>query len=244
MNRIDRVNMMEDIKLDITSEGLVNVDCSGQNNAKVKKIITLDTLANILKTDEDIMNLPMFPMGIRKYYKRGSRTLVAIEYPATIMKEVSFGSDGKKYKDIPVPRSIWLYLLSEKEGRTDTFKLLRTNIYSLKLPLLGENDSLYQWPFPNHATDYGSGVCWGNDKNAKAIGNNCTLMNLSSLYGIYFSSGFNNDLGWKMDCGTESRSGNTLLKHMSGKEDFETSWLLTSGNSFSQAVKALIGERR
>lgn len=226
-----------ELSLVLTQDGLVNVNCSGPNNSRVNKIVSIETLASAISSEEDITDLPMFPMGLRKFYKYGQRVVVAIEYPETIIQEFSYHNE--KYK-IPAPRSLWFHSLTESRTKPGEYQINRSHIYSLQLPLMNMNASLYKWPFPNHDVGFGGGICWGNDKNYGQISKGCSLNNLTSLYSLYFSTNFNDDLGWKM---SGERSG-SAIRTLQNKEIFETSWLRSAGVTALEAIDIVRGERR
>ena len=232
----------EKLNFAVNDDGTVNVHIKDNSGAMSTRIISFSDLVNSFQSDDLNLELPLFPRGLRKYKAHGQRTLVGIEYPPSIVQKVHWREDGQTYENIPTPGSVWLTLLS---NNTDgTFRIIKNNLYAVDaFGLIDENTTLYNWPFPNHSLSYSSGVCWGNDKNFERIKNNATLSSLSSLYSMYFSAKFNNDLSYYIDM-PSGNDDKTLFEFLQNKPAYESAWLkkLENATNFKQAVQKLIGD--
>jgi len=138
--------------------------------------------------------------------------------------------NGKEIKNVPVPKSVWITHLKENPG--GGFSIKKTNIHAMNsLGLMNESCNLYSWPYPNHSVSYG--VCWGNDPVYKSLASNVELSNLSSLFSIYFSANFNEDLGFKFNIPeTEYPS----FSNVSGLSSFEDSFLRLESRNLRETL--------
>jgi hypothetical protein len=208
------------------------------NGVKSSKMITLESLSMAIRSSDETFELPLLPNGIRKWKQTGNNVVVAIEYPEQIIERFCY--NDKNYT-IPVPRSIWIVLLSPNNRGVFRYKIHKTHVYSLVTPLLSESQTLYEWPFTNHSITYTPGVCWGSSPAFGDLKDDCTIRNLSSLYSIYFNAIFNDHLGWKMKTGDAQLRDYAV--YLNNKPSFLSSDLLTSGVTFAQAINNILGLR-
>lgn len=231
----------EKLNFIINNDGTVHVRVENSSGIESTRIISFNDMINSLQSDDINLELPLFPRGLRKYKAVGQRTVVGIEYPPSIISEVRW-RDGTTYKNIPTPGSVWLTLLGNNAD--GTFRIIKNNLYALDaFGLVDDNTALYAWPFPNYSRTYGAGVCWGNDKNFSNIKNNATLNSLSSLYNIYFSAGFNNDLGYSINK-PEGPDDTEIFDFLEDKPKYNSEWIkkLEVPCNFKEAVRRLIGD--
>ena len=225
----------------VSGDGLVSIKVNNTDGTSSNKVVRYEDFARIFLMDNQDIDLPLFPKGIRKYIVRGDRTLVAIEYPETKFSTVNWAS-GDEYKDIPVPPSLWLTLL--QNNADGTYKIIKNNCFALGFTGFRDYDSvLYKWPFPNHSLTYGTGICWGNDSNFKNMKNDCQLTDLPSLFNIYFSSQFNNDLGYYIQRGDDEAAHHHIFQIISGSDTYLERWLISEEGNFASSVNNLIGAR-
>lgn len=227
------------IRCVIDDNGIVNVELEEANGIITSKIITFEDLRESINIKSGNINLPLFPRGLRKIRKEGDTVVVAIEYEPCIMPEVITNS---KYKDVPIPGSLWLHRL--KDLGSGKYAIRKSAIFALQGSIMTGMEKLYHWPFTNYSASYG--ICWGSDSNYRNIANKTTLMNLGSIYGLYFSTRFNNDLGtevnWRAMNGSEESRGSisSLFKHIAGKECYDPALLKGTTYTFDSAVSSFI----
>ena len=229
----------------INTDATVSIAGVSADGVKSNKLISLNSFLEAVRSSDESIELPILPNGIRKFKQSGESCIVAIEHEPQIV-EISYR--GSSYK-VPTPRSLWISLLSSSSTRQNSYRIIKTIIYSLDMPLMSETQTLYDWPFPNHSVDYTPGICWGNDDNYENIRHDATLRNLSSLYSMYFSANFNDDLGWKFSVPRNSPhgdydTGSYHLDHIIDKEIFENRLLKRTGDILMDKIDRLLGQNR
>jgi hypothetical protein len=223
----------------IKRDGTVNIKTE-HGGARISKVVSVEAFASALRSDTEELELPLFPTGLKKYKKSGDYLVVALEYPEALIENVRY--NGQTYNMV-VPRSVWIHWLSSKNGSTDVYKIQKSWIFALDMPLLSESQNLYKWPMGNWSLDYDK-VCWGNHEPYHEIQQNCKLANISSLYSMYFSSDFNDDLGWDLNP-PDNSDYNHIPDFLSKQNQFDVSWLIREGSmTFGNAIDMMAsGER-
>lgn len=231
--------MSNEFNFSVGADGLVSVRVNNPDGTSSNKVVKYEDFSRIFLLDNQEIDLPLFPRGLRKYMVRGERTLVAIEYPATVVETARWrGQDT--YRTIPVPPSVWFTLL--QNAPNGNYKIIKSHLYALDFTgLMNQDSNLYKWPFPNHSLTYTPGICWGNDNHFSAIKNDCSLSNLSSLFSMYFSAEFNNDLGFHIN---HPNSDGNIFDMIKGEEEYDPSWLVPQGHNLNAAIENLIGSSR
>lgn len=233
--------MDETFNFSVSDDGNVKVVINNQNGSSSTKIVKFEDFAKTININEQDINLPLFPRGLRKYKVVGDRTVVAIEYPATIIRESSWEGGDRVYKDVPVPNSVWFTLLSNNAD--GTYRIIKNIIFATDfMGLMNEETAFYKWPFPNHSLTYSPGICWGNDEGFSNIKDKCHLSNISSFFSMYFAANFNNDLSWHLsNVAMRLKEEGHILSRLEKEETFLDEWLIRSDYNFNSALQLLIG---
>lgn len=229
----------QDLACVFHQDGTVSIETM-HNNMKQSKIVSVESVIAAIKSEEDSYDFPLFPAGLRKIKKDGRRTTIAIEYPEMKIPEMRYRNST--YKDLAIPRSVWISTLNNIANNKYTLAL--THIFALNMPLMSENQQLYHWPFPNFSVSYGN-ICWGNDTNIDRFKKEgVTLNNLSSLMSMYFSANANDDLGWTMNSRWDAEE---RFRNLANMTVFDTSLLVPctdNPSTFSQAITYINGRTR
>lgn len=233
--------MTNSLSITIPDDGSATVDYPLRDGTRCSKLVSMSELAAIFQDTSVDLHLPMFPKGIRTYASRGSRLVIGVEYPACIIPQVIHSRT--EYHDVPIPASIWLTLL-ERNG-DGSHSILTTNIYALgALGLLSDEIELHPWPFYNHSLIHSSGVCWGSSPGFQVIKNNCSLLNLSSLFSLYWGATSNNDLSPFFNFDLDDTSFSEPLDFLQGEPEYLHSWLYQPENHTTplSAIRKLLGD--
>jgi hypothetical protein len=221
----------------IKGDGTVSVSTT-DGGIKKAKIVSLEAFSQALRSDQESFELPLLPAGIRKYKRSGDYLVIAIEYPDQIIPEFTY--NGNNYA-VPVPRCVWLTLLSLNNNSVDTYRIHKTWPFALDMPLLSEEQNLYKWPFTNWSLGFNN-ICWGSHESFRTIRDSCKITNVSSQYSMYFNANANDHLGWDCDLPREDRQNHAQF--LDGKTEFDVSWLESERMTFSSAVDRIVGRNR
>ncbi len=224
----------------IRGDGMVSLSMKNEDGSKANKLISLESFSQAVRSSDDSFELPLLPNGIRKWKQKGDYVVAAIEYPEQIIQ--NFNYKDNMYS-VPVPRSVWLTLLSLNNRGAYRYKIHKTHIFSLTTPLLSEGQDMYMWPFTNYATTFGPGICWGSHQSYADIQNDCSIRNISSMYSMYFNAIFNDHLRWDMTLppDAEGIGDSKYVQYLNGKQSFDVSMLHNENTTFSRAVDNLLG---
>lgn len=231
---------LKDTVCTIGGDGIVKIEMDN-GGVRENKLVTIDQYIAALKDNDENFEFPLFPVGLRKIAKKGKTTVIAIEYPELKMPEIRYRSNT--YKNVAIPRSVWISRLTDAPGLK--YKLINTYIFALDMPLIGERQKLYDWPFPNFSVSF-QNICWGNDTNIQPfIKEGVPLGNYASLMSMYFSASANDDLGWKMRFSAFANSSDmtAILKELGTLSVFPTNALQpeSSGiNNFDEAFNRML----
>ena len=236
---------MNGIECKISDDGIVEIKYQkgGVVHSKTSTFNDFKNAINIRSTD---IQLPFLPRGIRKYEKAGDNLVVALEFDAAVIADANYR--GSHFENVKTPRSVWMFRL--RDNHDGTYTIRKTINYALDMPLLSEDQRLYTWPFPNATESYG--VCWGNDRNFANLQKNAQLINLSSLYNVYFSAAFNDDLGMDLSrdalfdavrekgisIDRDGYAGN--FRALSALDEFPSGALVRSNRTFSSAFSRFL----
>lgn len=227
--------MANDTICKLKDDGTVEIQVTNPNGSKSVKIVSLVNFAQAIRHNDQALDLPLLPTGIKKYRQEGDYLVIGIEYPASIIENFTY--NNRNYK-VPVPQSFWLTLL-RKNTANEKYSVIKTHIYSMAMPLYSETQDLYQWPFTNHATDFGPGICWGSHTSYTNLKSACTIANVSSFYSMYFNANFNDHLGWKMQLPNEAR-GQSYVEFLNNKEHFDSEWMRRANVNIGQAIDVIL----
>lgn len=233
----------------VNTDGTVNISTINNDGTKCNKLISLNVFSQLVRSGDETVELPLLPNGIRKFMQKGDNVVIVTEHQGTVIENFSYYDDNYR---VPTPQnSIWMTLLRVNNNSIDSFKVIKTWVFSMTMPLLTETQELYKWPFPNYSTTYSPGICWGNDENFRRLKNNCKIRNLASFHDMYFSANFNDDLGFDMEVPSDfmstsegRRRGNTKLDYLGTQEHFSNECLIREDsryNTFDKAINVLIG---
>ena len=231
-------NENQGFSANVNPDGTVNVAFKKGNGTNINKLISIETFAELMQDVNETVELPLLPSNIKKFRKQGDIVVIAIEVPES---EYDVKYNGNIYKSVVVPRSLWIFRLRSNPGMEDSFKILKTYIFTLTMPLMSEDQDVYDWPFPNYSQSYS--VCWGNDQNYGQIAQDCKLRNLNSLPTLYFSANFNDDLGFNHEADISDHGNLFRFLAQNSIDRFESSWLQRCGTtrSFNDALEYVIG---
>ena len=236
--------MSEEFNFQINDDGNVNVKIANPDGSSANRVVKFEDFAKVFTVDNQEIDLPLFPKGLRKYRVFGDRTVVVLEYPSCVVAQASWRGDDI-YRNIPVPNSVWFTLL--KNNPDGTYTILKNHLFALDfMGLVSEDSTFYKWPFPNHSLTYSPGICWGNDRNFERLKTTCKLTDLHSLFSMYFSAAFNNDLGFHIRNNDSENPlrGDHILEMVAGQESYKQEWLMRDEKSFSTEINSLIGGGR
>lgn len=232
------MNDQKDIVCHIKGDGTVSVLVE-EAGIKTAKVLSLETFCNTLKYDNERIELPLFPNGMRKYVMDGDSLVIAVEYPERVIENFKYLDETYS---IPAPKSVWIFFMGRING-SDQYRVHKVWPFALDMPLLGESQMLYKWPFPNWSLSHGS-ICWGNDPSARELMRSCKVANVSSFYSIFFNARANADLGWDLDYRDDDNRGVRPEKFLDGKDSFDPAWLIRQGVTFSEAINKITGRSR
>jgi len=233
--------MSEEFNFHVNNDGNVSIKIANPDGTYTNRVVKFEDFAKVFTVDNQEIDLPLFPKGLRKYRVFGDRTVVAIEYPSCIVAQTSWRGDDV-YSNIPVPKSVWFTLL--KNNPDGTYTILKSHLFALDfMGLINEDSTFYKWPFPNHSLTYSPGICWGNDRNFERMKASCGLTDLHSLFSMYFSAEFNNDLSYHIQNpqGEGQLSGDHILEMIAGQESYKDEWLIRDEKNFGTEMNTLIG---
>jgi len=233
--------MSNNLVFKISDDGNVSMDIDNPNGSTTTRVVNLDDFTNAFVMDQENIDLPLFPRGLRKYKTRGDRALAVFELDTGIVHDVTWNqSDNNNqadFKNVPFPNSLWFVSLGILPN--NKFTILKVNVVATNcLGLVNERSKMYEWPFPNHTISYG--VCWGSDRNFERLKTSCSLSDLSSLPTIYFSASFNDDLGYSfLDPDNEFTSIN-IFECIEGRSNFDDKYLSELSSSLDDLMDSMI----
>lgn len=182
--------MTDDIlyNIQVTTDGLCNIEYKATNGRRVKKLTDLDTLVAMFSSMKNISETPLLPFGCRKIITTEKNDLILIETPQKIASEMKYGS--QIFTDVMIPRALWVfYVKKQSDGKRTLYK---ANIFTLdSLSPFSMTMPMYEWFLNNHGMGY-YGICWGSNNIQKIIDGD--YANFTSLTSVYLSSIFNDHL--------------------------------------------------
>lgn len=214
------MSSLEKAVLEISKDGIELCEHYSDGSSILKNIGVNDFRTRISKTSS--LDSGLLPPGTRYYKKSNRRELVVMESPEAIF-DVTFQDNEDEEEEhfrIPVPRSLWMIYLEEKNGKKTYAEGF---LFALREPLLSGNTMLYRFPFSN-VLDW---ICWGDNKLPEWN----SLIGLYSLPSIFYSGKFNHDLdGDKykpLIVDYEEIRGSTLslFRYLNGEKSFPYSCL-------------------
>lgn len=174
--------------IQVSTEGLCNIEYAAANGKKVKKLTDLEALVAMFSSIKNTSETPLLPFGCRKIVTTEKNDLIMIETPQKVVPEIKYGNQS--FKDVMIPRALWVfYVKKQNDGKRQLYK---TNIYALdSLSPFSMNIPMYEWFLNNHSFGY-YGVCWGNNNIQRIVDGD--YANFTSLTSVYLSSVFNDHL--------------------------------------------------
>ncbi len=174
--------------IQVSNEGLVNIEYKSANGRKTKKLTDLDTLIAMFSSMKNTSETPVLPFGCRKIISTEKNEMIMIESQSKIVHEMKYGS--QTFNDVMIPRSLWVFYV--KKMNNGEKQIYKANIYTMdSLSPFSMNMPLYEWFLNNHGQGY-YGICWGSNNITKII--NGDISNYGSLISVYLNSVFNDHL--------------------------------------------------
>ena len=183
------------MKIEILNDEYARVEVEDNKGAKVSKTMSLKTLVNCLRRNEESMESSFMAPGLFKIYETQKYAIYFYLFPA---RTIPFRHTGHRNPvDIYIPRVVMAFKFSKIPG-TSGGNLINTQCFLLDDgDIFNEETPMYHFPFNNYSYSYTPGVCWGEAEReaVNLFKEEFNTFRFEQLYRMFFGSLFNNHLG-------------------------------------------------
>ena len=183
------------MKIEILNDEYARVEVENAEGVKVSKTMSLKTLVNCLRRNEESMESSFMAPGLFKIYETQKYAIYFYLFSA---RTIPFRhTDCRNAVNIYIPRVVMAFKFNKIPGagggnltNTQCFLLDDGDIFNEETPM-------YHFAFNNYSYSYTPGICWGEAEHeaANLFKDEFNTFRFEQLYRMFFGSMFNNHLG-------------------------------------------------